>query len=178
LEFPILHRYAPDSQKSPWKELVACNVALGGEGRRGSPEFGGSGDTLGWESGGRGCGAHQGSLCGLRRRRGGSGGLGQQAQGGFGRGGFGSGGFLTGELGGKARRLPTRKSVLTCGEGLGRFVRLGEHTEGELTAGVPMVVRRLRRPALVWTHEGHVSRYIARGLQGGDSALVEGVPRL
>jgi hypothetical protein len=26
------HRYAPNSQKPPWKELVACNVVLGTEG--------------------------------------------------------------------------------------------------------------------------------------------------
>jgi hypothetical protein len=123
--------------------------------------LGGSGDALGRESGGRGCGAHQGSVCCLRRRRDGSGGLGQQAQGSFGRGGF-----LTGELGGKARLLPTRESVLACGEGLGRFVQLGEETEGELAAGVPMVVRRLRRPTLVWMREGHVGRFIARGTQG------------
>jgi hypothetical protein len=159
LELLRFRRYTPDSQKSHWKELAACNVALGGEGRRGSSELGGSGDALGRESGGRGCGAHQGSICGLRRRRGGSDELGQQAQGGSGRGGF-----LTRELGGKARLLTTRESVLACGERLRGFVRLGEQEEGEL-AGVPMAVRQLRRPVLVWTREGHVGRFIAQGMQ-------------
>jgi hypothetical protein len=68
--------------------------------------------------------------------------------------------------------LTTRESVLACGEGLRRFVRLGEQAEGELAASVPMAVRRLRRSAVVWTREGLVGRFIARGTQGSDSALV------
>jgi hypothetical protein len=46
------------------------------------------------------------------------------------------------------------------------FVRLGEQAEGELAVGVPMAVRRLRRPTLVWTREGHDGRFIAQGKQG------------
>jgi hypothetical protein len=60
----------------------------------------------------------------------------------------------------------TRESVLARGEGLRGFVRLGEQAEGEIAVGVPMAVRRLKRPALVWTREGHVDRFIARGMQG------------
>jgi hypothetical protein len=84
--------------------------------------------------------------------------FGHQAQGGSGRGGF-----LTGEPGGKAWLPATRESVLACGEGLRGFVRRGEQAEGELTAGVPMAMRRLRRPTLVWMREGHVGHFIARG---------------
>jgi hypothetical protein len=32
LEFLSFHRYAPNSQKPPWKELAACNVVLGTKG--------------------------------------------------------------------------------------------------------------------------------------------------
>jgi hypothetical protein len=69
------------SHKTPQEEYISCNVALGGEGRRGSPELGGSGDALGRESGRRGLGAHQSSICvlGWGRKAAGGGGRRHQA---------------------------------------------------------------------------------------------------
>jgi hypothetical protein len=125
------------------------------------PESTGFGGAPGRVRGGARPDAHLGSICGLRRRRGSSGELGQQAQGGSGRDCF-----LTGELGGKARLLTTRESVLACGEELRGFVRPWEQAEGELAVGAPIAVRRLRKPPLMCTREGLVGRFIARGNTG------------
>jgi hypothetical protein len=40
LELLSFHRYAPNSQKLTWKDLVACNVALGLRRRRFRPKSG------------------------------------------------------------------------------------------------------------------------------------------
>jgi hypothetical protein len=127
--------------------------------RRGRPEFRRAAGALSRGRCGGGLGAHQGPVCGRRRRRGGSGELGQQAQGGSGRCGF-----KTGEPDGNAWRLKTQEGVLACGEGLRGFGRLGEQVEGKLAVGAPMVVRRSQGAgARCGRARGHNDRFIARG---------------
>jgi hypothetical protein len=56
--FPGIHRYAPGSRKTPWKEWEARNWVLGAT----SPESGEAGGAPGREGGGKGSGAHPSSL--------------------------------------------------------------------------------------------------------------------
>jgi hypothetical protein len=67
------HRYTLGSRIRTWKEMGPSNWVPGPMEAAGSPESGGFGGTLGRGSGGKGCGAHHGSIHGQRRERGSSG---------------------------------------------------------------------------------------------------------
>jgi hypothetical protein len=70
--FLIHHRYASGSRKTPWKEWGRRNWVPGARCGAGSPEFAGSGESPDRARGGGGVRAHQCSICGRGRGRGGS----------------------------------------------------------------------------------------------------------
>jgi hypothetical protein len=66
----IPHDGTLGSCKTPWKESISCNVAPGGGGRRGQPEFRRAGGALGRGRCRGGVWAQQRSICGRSRGRG------------------------------------------------------------------------------------------------------------